>query len=74
MADTDKNIEALEAEAVSEANAKNPMADAPKKNAVAAEPSHIAKMNNAITPTGDVMLNTKNFTNGDNYTIIVEFR
>ena len=47
MADTDKNIEALEAEAVSEANAKNPMADAPKKNAVAAEPSHIAKMNNA---------------------------
>tara|TARA_B100000959_G_scaffold285474_1_gene360328 strand:+ start:2678 stop:3928 length:1251 start_codon:yes stop_codon:yes gene_type:complete len=47
MADTDKKIEALEAEAVSEANAKNPMADAPKKNAVAAEPSHIAKMNNA---------------------------
>ena len=31
-------------------------------------------LNNAITPTGDVMLNTKNFTNGDNYTIIVEFR
>ena len=47
MADTDKNIEALEAEAVSEANAKNPMADDTKKNAVAAEPSHIAKMNNA---------------------------
>jgi hypothetical protein len=31
-------------------------------------------LNNATTPTGDVMLNTKNFTNGDNYTIIVEFR
>ncbi len=43
MADTDK-IEALEAEAVNEANSANPQADAPKKNAVAAEPSHIAKM------------------------------
>ncbi len=43
MADTDK-IEALEAEAVNEANSPNPQADAPKKNAVAAEPSHIAKM------------------------------
>ena len=44
MADTENKIEALEAEArnVLEANAKNPMADAPKKNAVAAEPSHIA--------------------------------
>jgi hypothetical protein len=43
MADTEaKNLEALEAEAVAEA-----AADAPKKNAVAAEPSHIASMNNA---------------------------
>ena len=31
-------------------------------------------LNNATTPTGDVMLNTKNNTKGDNYTIIVEFR
>lgn len=30
--------------------------------------------NNAITPTGDVLLSTKNFANGDNYSIIVEFR
>ena len=30
--------------------------------------------NNAITPTGDVLLSTKNFADGDNYTIIVEFR
>ena len=30
--------------------------------------------NNATTPTGDVLLNTKNFANGDNYSIIVEFR
>jgi hypothetical protein len=30
--------------------------------------------NNATTPTGDVLLSTKNFANGDNYTIIVEFR
>ena len=30
--------------------------------------------NNAITPTGDILLSTKNFANGDNYTIIVEFR
>ena len=30
--------------------------------------------NNASTPTGDVLLSTKNFANGDNYTIIVEFR
>jgi hypothetical protein len=44
MADTETKIEALEQEAVAEANAQ---ADAPKKNAVAAEPSHIAKMNNA---------------------------
>ena len=45
MAETDKKIEAMEQE-VSEASA-NPQADAPKKGAVAAEPSHIAKMNNA---------------------------
>lgn len=31
-------------------------------------------LNNATTPTGDVLLSTKNFANGDNYTIIVEFR
>ena len=43
MSETEvKNLEALEAEAVAEA-----AADAPKKNAVAAEPSHIASMNNA---------------------------
>jgi hypothetical protein len=30
--------------------------------------------NNATAPTGDVLLSTKNFANGDNYTIIVEFR
>jgi len=45
MAETEKKIEAIEAEAVkevSEANAANPQADAPKKNAVAAETSHIA--------------------------------
>ena len=30
--------------------------------------------NNATTPTGDVLLSTKNFVSGDNYTIIVEFR
>ena len=45
MAETDKKIEAMEQE-VSEASA-NPQADAPKKGAVAAEPSHIAKMNSA---------------------------
>ena len=45
MAETDKKIEAMEQE-VSEASV-NPQADAPKKNAVAAEPSHIAKMNNS---------------------------
>ena len=43
MAETDK-IEALEAKAVEEANSPNPQAAAPKKNAVAADPSHIAKM------------------------------
>ena len=30
--------------------------------------------NDATTPTGDVLLSTKNFASGDNYTIIVEFR
>ena len=30
--------------------------------------------NNATTPTGDVLLSTRNFTINDNYTIIVEFR
>ena len=30
--------------------------------------------NNAKTQTGDVLLSTKNFADGDNYTIIVEFR
>ena len=44
MADTEQKIEALEAKVVDEANSPNPQADAPKKNAVAAEPSHIAKM------------------------------
>ena len=31
-------------------------------------------VNKATTPTGDVLLSTKNFATGDNYTIIVEFR
>ena len=31
-------------------------------------------INNATTPTGDLLLSTKNFAVGDNYTIIVEFR
>jgi len=30
--------------------------------------------NNATTPTGDVLLSTKYFANGDNYTILVVFR
>ena len=30
--------------------------------------------NNATTPTGDVLLSTKNFAVGDNYTLIIEFR
>ena len=38
MAETEKKLEAMEQEAVAEANAANPQADAPKKNAVAAEP------------------------------------
>ena len=41
MAET-KKIEAMEQEAVLEANAANPQADAPKKNAVAAEPSKLS--------------------------------
>ena len=31
-------------------------------------------VNNSTTPTGDVLLSTKNFASGDNYTIIAEFR
>ena len=31
-------------------------------------------INNATTPTGDVLLSTKNFAIGDNYTILVVFR
>ena len=38
MAETEKKIEAMEQEAVAEANAANPQASAPTKNAVAAEP------------------------------------
>ena len=30
--------------------------------------------NKATTTTGDVLLSTKNFVNGDNYTLIIEFR
>ena len=30
--------------------------------------------NNATGATGDVLLSTRNFANGDNYTIIIEFR
>ena len=30
--------------------------------------------NNATTPTGDVLLSTKNFAVGDNYTILAVFR
>jgi len=30
--------------------------------------------NNSTTPTGDVLLSTKNFVTGDNYTLIIEFR
>ena len=37
-------------------------------------PSGNEILNNASTPTGDVLLSTKNFASGDNYTIIVEFR
>ena len=31
-------------------------------------------VNNATIPTGDVLLTTRNFVSGDNYTILVEFR
>ena len=31
-------------------------------------------VNNATTPTGDVLLSTRDFVAGDNYTILVEFR
>ena len=31
-------------------------------------------INNAGTPTGDVLLSTRNFASGDNYTLVVEFR
>ena len=31
-------------------------------------------INTSTTPTGDVLLSTKNFASGDNYTIIAEFR
>ena len=30
--------------------------------------------NNATTPTGDVLLSTRDFVVGDNYTMLVEFR
>ena len=30
--------------------------------------------NNATSPTGDLLLSTKNFTSGDSYTIVIEFR
>ena len=30
--------------------------------------------NNATTPTGDVLISTRDFVVGDNYTILVEFR
>ena len=30
--------------------------------------------NNAVVPTGDVLLSTKKFARDDNYTIIIEFR
>ena len=30
--------------------------------------------NNATTPTGNVLLSTKNFAAGDNYTLVIEFR
>jgi len=31
-------------------------------------------VNNASIPNGDVLLTTRNFVSGDNYTILVEFR
>ena len=52
MADTENKLEALEQEAVAEASA-NPQADAPKKNAVAAEPS---KMSNEAEDLGPAVV------------------
>jgi len=49
MAETEQKIEALEAEAVVEAQA-NPSADAPKKNAVAAEPTHLSNEGEDLGP------------------------
>ena len=49
MAETEQKIEALEAEAVVEAQA-NPGADAPKKNAVAAEPTHLSNEGEDLGP------------------------
>jgi len=49
MAETEQKIEALEAEAVVEAQA-NPQADAPKKNAVAAEPTHLSNEGEDLGP------------------------
>ena len=46
MAETENKVEFWKKSGSRKASA-NPQADAPKKNAVAAEPSHIAKMNNA---------------------------
>jgi hypothetical protein len=37
-------------------------------------PSGNEILNDATTPDGDILLSTKNFATGDNYTIIVEFR
>ena len=52
MAETDNKVEALEKEAVVEASA-NPQADAPKKNAVPAEPS---KMSNEAEDLGPAVV------------------
>src|SRR5210317_1421912 len=52
MAETEKKLEAMEQEAVVEANAANPMADATKKNAVAAEPS---KLSNSAEDLGSAV-------------------
>ena len=30
--------------------------------------------NNSTTPTGDILLSTKNIVTGDNYTLLIEFR
>ena len=49
MAETQK-LEAMEQEAVLEANAANPQADAPKKNAVAAEPSPLSNSAEDLGP------------------------